>query len=102
MELRERGVRAGDSLTDDMNRSQTGHQNESGDVNPDEQNERTDLAHGTEEQSFSENETDPTARSLNVERVLPTLQMLRLQLQQTRAGCEKENDPWNPRDDSQP
>ena len=65
-ETRERVMNAGDRLPNEMNRSQPRHKNESGCVNPAEQNERADFAHGVEQHGFSQKVTGPAAGTLNV------------------------------------
>ena len=62
-------------------------------INSAEKNDRTDFAHRSEQQSFSEKVTNPAARALDVESASPTVQMLRLQLQQARAGSDEEDNP---------
>ena len=80
-----------------MDRPQSGHENQRRKINSRQQNDRADFAHRVEQQRLSEKVADPSARALNVEDRFPTLQMTRLQLQQTRAGSDEQNDPGDPR-----
>ena len=83
----------GDSLPNEMNRAQAGHEDETAHINAEEKNDRADTAHPAEEKFLAERIAEPAAGSLNVESSAPTLEMLRLQLEQTRARDDEEHDP---------
>src|SRR6266487_161966 len=88
-------------LLDEMDRPQPGHQDQTGDINCAEENDRPDFAHRSEEQCFAENVADPSARTLNVESQPPASKVTRLQLKQTCAGRDEENNPRQSRDQAQ-
>src|SRR5207248_5599695 len=94
-------ARAGNGLVDEMNRPQSSHQDQTGDVNSTKQNDRPDFAHRSEEQCLAENIADPSTGPLNVERQSPAAEMTGLQLEQACARRDEENDPWQPRDQAQ-
>src|SRR5260370_17992446 len=94
-QFRDAATRARDGWPDEMNRAQTSHENERREINSAGQNERTDFAHRIQ-QDFSQIVTELAAGTLNVKGQSPALQVTRLQLQQTCARCDEQNNPANP------
>jgi hypothetical protein len=76
-----------------VDRAEPRHENETAHVDATEQEDGADASHPGEEQLFPNKISEPAAGSLDIEKRPPTLQMLRLQLQQAGAGDEKKEDP---------
>src|SRR5262249_2356612 len=79
-----------------MNRAESGHENQRRGVNSDQYDKRADLTKSVAEQTvmfIGETVADPPARPLNVEGSMPATQMVRLHMQQACARHDKKNDP---------
>src|SRR5260370_32208396 len=87
-----RAPHSSDRLGNDMNRPQSSHQDHRRRINPDQENERTELAKRVTQQT-GKTIADPAARSLDVESRMPAAQMIRLQMEQTGARSDKKNHP---------
>ncbi len=81
-----------DTLPNEMDRPQPGHQNQARQVNAGEDDDRP-LAHRITKDVPAKEIADPAARSLDVENPAPIVQKPRLQMEQAGAGGDEKDDP---------
>ena len=81
-----------DTLPNEMDWPQPGHQNQARQVNAGQDDDRP-LTHRVTKDVPAEEIADPAARSLDFENAPPIVQKPRLQMEQAGAGGDEENDP---------